>query len=63
MSLIARITRVFLVDIAKASEYHDQAEMRAFVEKLESRGLYTEATQDEIEEYDLIEETYYGQGY
>ena len=63
MLLLPRMTRKELVDIAKASEFHDREEVKVFIELLESRGLFTEATDDEIEEYDSIDDSFYGEGH
>lgn len=63
MILVQRITRMLLVDIAKASEFHDREEIKVFIKSLEARGLFTEATEDEIEEYDSIDDSFYGEGY
>lgn len=53
------MTRKVLVGIASSSEFSNSQEVINFIAKLQSRGIYTEATEDEIEEYDLIDEVLY----
>lgn len=53
---IAAITRIDLIKFAEASEIADVEEVKAFISDLIAKGQYTEATEDEIEEYDEIYE-------
>ena len=46
--------RKFLVDVAKVADAEMTEEMAAFIEKLTADGLYTEATEDEIELFDQL---------
>tara|TARA_R110002020_G_scaffold51588_7_gene145986 strand:- start:714 stop:908 length:195 start_codon:yes stop_codon:yes gene_type:complete len=51
------VGRKFLVDVAKSSDSAMTEEMAAFIKKLTTDGMYTEASEDEIELFDrLLEE-------
>ena len=56
-----RISRKNLVDIAKTSEVSDNSEIELFIEKMENLGLYTYATDDDIEEYDDLYDSLIGE--
>lgn len=43
-----------LVEIAKADAYADSKDVAAFVEEMETAGLYGNATEDELERFDEI---------
>lgn len=52
--LIERTTRKNLVDIANASHADMSTKMALLVLELTDAGLYTEATEDEIHEFDIL---------
>ena len=54
MIKMQEIMRKFLVDVAKVADAEMTEEMAAFIEKLTADGLYTEATEDEIELFDQL---------
>lgn len=51
---IQDILRTELIKIAQASEIKDHQEVKEFITSLETKGKYTEATEDEIEELDNL---------
>ena len=51
------ITRTDLIKIAQTSEIASTQQVKEFIGDLISRGQYTEATEDEIEELDEIYES------
>ena len=56
MMTIAPTSRRDLAEIAKSSEASGHRSIIAFVSRLEMAGLYGDATEDEIEEYDDLDE-------
>jgi len=52
------VMRTHLVNIANTIDANNPT-IKAFVKKLQTRGVYTEATADEIDEFDEIEEALY----
>jgi len=56
MASLAALTRKELIKIAETSEVANTKKVQEFIAKLIRRGQYTEATEDEIEEYDTLYE-------
>ncbi len=54
MLVMQELTRTDLIGIASACNAKESYEVIEFIEKLINAGQYTEATEDEIEELDVI---------
>jgi hypothetical protein len=54
MLLLPPITRKFLVDVAEADSFADDATVESFVADMQKAGLFGDATEDEIERLDGI---------
>ena len=54
MLTIPKMSRADLIKIAKGSNFEMTPKMKIFLFGLESLGQYTEATEDEMEEFDEL---------
>lgn len=52
--IIQKIDRDFLIRVATALPGDMSQELAAMVDELESKGRYAEASEDEIEAFDLV---------
>ena len=57
MILVETLERDFLIRVAMALPGGMSQELAAMVDELEAKGRYVRATEDEIEEFDLVFDT------